>query len=89
MLYCCEECGKKYSTEEDAITCEKKHAEEKAKREEVAKERDKRFKEIESDYKTLNDKVLQYHKDYGEYPFVKPIDTERFKMFDAIIPLIF
>lgn len=31
MLYCCETCGKKFTTEEEALGCERVHAEEKAK----------------------------------------------------------
>lgn len=68
MLYCCENCGKKYSTEEEAVNCEKAHAKEKAKREELAKTREDRANEIRDDYKALNEKYEQYFKDYGIYP---------------------
>ena len=39
MLYCCETCGKRYSTEEQALECERVHKEEKARQEELAKEK--------------------------------------------------
>lgn len=68
MLYCCENCGKKYSTEEEAVNCEKAHAQEKAKQEELTKIREDRVKEIRDDYKALNGKYEQYFKDYGIYP---------------------
>lgn len=68
MLYCCENCGKKYSTEEEAVNCEKAHAQEKAKQEELTKIREDRAKEIRDDYKALNEKYEQYFKDYGIYP---------------------
>ena len=44
MLYCCETCGKKFTTEEQALDCERVHAEEKAKREELSKAREDRGK---------------------------------------------
>lgn len=68
MLYCCETCGKRYSTEEQALDCERVHAEEKAKREELSKAREDRTKEIREDYKALSEKCEQYFKDYGIYP---------------------
>ena len=48
MLYCCETCGKRYSTEEQALDCEKVHAEEKAKKEALLKTREDRAKEVNS-----------------------------------------
>lgn len=68
MLYCCETCGKRYSTEEEALDCEKVHAEEKAKREQLSKVKEDRINEIKEDYKALNEKCEQYFKDYGIYP---------------------
>ena len=44
MLYCCETCGKKFTTEEQALDCEQIHAEEKAKKEELSKGREDRVK---------------------------------------------
>lgn len=68
MLYCCETCGKKYSTEEEALDCERVHAEEKARKEALAKTREDRVNEIREDYKALSEKCEQYFKDYGKYP---------------------
>ena len=68
MLYCCETCGKRYSTEKEALDCERVHAEEKAKREQLSKAKEDRINEIKEDYKALNDKCEQYFKDYGIYP---------------------
>ena len=48
MLYCCETCGKRYSTEEQALDCERVHAEKKAKREKLSKAREDRVKEVNS-----------------------------------------
>lgn len=80
MLYCCETCGKKFTTEEDALACEKVHADEKAKREELAKVKEDRAKEIREDYKALNERYNQYFKDYGEYPRIH--NGEHFSPFD-------
>lgn len=85
MLYCCETCGKKFTREEDALDCEKTHKEEKARREELTKQKNEKFKELQNDYKTLNEKYLQYIKDYGEYPrihngYVNPLER-LFEMF--------
>ena len=68
MLYCCETCGKKFTTEEQALDCERVHAEEKAKREQLSKAKEDRINEIKEDYKALNEKCEQYFKDYGIYP---------------------
>lgn len=68
MLYCCETCGKRYSTEEEALDCERVHAEEKVKREQLSKVKEDRINEIKEDYKALNEKCEQYFKDYGIYP---------------------
>ena len=76
MLYCCEVCKATYNTEHDALDCEKRHAEEKAKREELNKQRDERVDEIKSDYKALHEKVEKYRKDYGTYPRVRNSNTD-------------
>ena len=68
MLYCCETCGKRYSTEEEALDCEKVHAEEKAKREELVKARDERVKEVDSLFKTFYDAYKSFYNDYGVFP---------------------
>lgn len=68
MYYGCETCGQRYFTEHDALDCEKRHAEEKAKREEMDKQRNERLKEIESDWNKLVEKVSQYRNDYNAIP---------------------
>ena len=68
MLYCCETCDKRYSTEKEALNCERVHAEEKAKRKQLSKVKEDRINEIKEDYKALNEKCEQYFKDYGIYP---------------------
>ena len=68
MLYCCETCGKRYSTEEEALGCERVHAEEKAKKEELVKAREARVKEVDSLFKTFYDAYKSFYNDYGTYP---------------------
>ena len=68
MLYCCETCGKRYSTEEEALDCERVHAEEKAKREELSKAREDRVKEVDNLFKTFYNAYKSFHNDYGVFP---------------------
>lgn len=85
MLYCCETCGKRYSTEEQALNCEKVHAEEKAKKEELIKAREDREKEVNSLFKTFYDAYKSFYNDYGTYPL---IDGE-FSKFSPLERIIF
>lgn len=64
MLYCCEVCGKKHTSEEKALECERLHEEERARREELAKKEEERIKEIETAYNNLMDLVRTYNEDY-------------------------
>ena len=68
MLYCCETCGKRYNTEEEALDCEKAHAEEKAKREQLSKAKSDREKEVDSLFKTFYDAYKSFYNDYGVFP---------------------
>ena len=70
MLYCCEVCGKKFNTGEQALGCERVHSEERARREKLVKLKDEKTKEILNDYERLVKKYKQYFKDYGEYPII-------------------
>ena len=85
MLYCCETCGKRYSTEEQALDCEKVHAEEKAKREELVKARDDRVKEVDSLFKTFYDAYKSFYNDYGVFPDVR----YEFNKFSPLEKMIF
>ena len=68
MLYCCETCGKKFTTEEQALDCERVHAEEKAKRDELVKARDDREKEVNGYFKAFYDAYKKFYNDYGVFP---------------------
>lgn len=71
MLYCCETCGKQYNTEEKALECERVHKEEKARLEELAKEKEERLKKIESMARDLENEIDDFYDDYDEYPSLK------------------
>ena len=68
MLYCCETCGKRYSTEEEAFGCEQVHAEEKARKEQLSKAKSDREKEVEGHFKTFYDAYKSFYNDYGIFP---------------------
>ena len=88
MLYCCETCGKKFTTEEQALDCERVHAEEKAKKEELSKARKDRAKEVNNLFKTFYDAYKSFYNDYGVFPDVNggfnefsPLEKMIFGMF--------
>ena len=85
MLYCCETCGKRYSTEEEALNCEKVHAEEKAKREQLSKARLDREKEVNSLFKTFYDAYKSFYNDYGVFPEI----SGGFNKFSPLEKMIF
>ena len=88
MLYCCETCGKRYSTEEEALNCEKVHAEERAKREQLSKVKSDREKEVDGLFKTFYDAYKSFYNDYGTFPEISggfnkisPLEKMIFGMF--------
>ena len=85
MLYCCETCGKRYSTEEQALNCEKVHAEEKAKKEELSKAREDRVKEVDRLFKTFYNAYKSFYNDYGVFPEI----SGRFNKFSPLEKIIF
>lgn len=85
MLYCCETCGKRYSTEEQALGCERVHAEEKAKRDELVKARENRVKEVNNLFKTFYNAYKSFYNDYGTYPVI----DSRFNKFSPLEKMIF
>lgn len=85
MLYCCETCGKKFATEEQALDCERVHAEEKVRKEELSKARDDRVKEVDSLFKTFYDAYKSFYNDYGTYPLI----NGEFSKFSPLEKIIF
>ena len=85
MLYCCETCGKKFTTEEQALDCERVHAEEKAKRDELVKARDDREKEVNGYFKAFYDAYKKFYNDYGVFPEI----SGGFNKFSPLEKIIF
>ena len=85
MLYCCEVCGKKFTTEEQALDCERVHAEEKAKREELSKAREDREKEVNGYFKAFYDAYKKFYNDYGVFPEI----SGGFNKFSPLEKMIF
>ena len=85
MLYCCETCGKRFTTEEQALDCERVHAEEKAKKEELSKAREDRIKEVNSLFKTFYDAYESFYNDYGVFPEI----SGGFNTFSPLEKMIF
>ena len=85
MLYCCETCGKRYSTEKEALDCERVHAEEKAKRDELVKARDDREKEVNGYFKAFYDAYKKFYNDYGVFPEI----SGGFNKFSPLEKMIF
>ena len=85
MLYCCETCGKRYSTEEQALDCERVHAEEKAKRDELVKAREDREKEVNGYFKAFYDAYKKFYNDYGVFPEI----SGGFNKFSPLEKMIF
>ena len=85
MLYCCETCAKRYSTEEQALDCERVHAEEKAKRDELVKARDDREKEVNGYFKAFYDAYKKFYNDYGVFPEI----SGGFNKFSPLEKIIF
>ena len=85
MLYCCETCGKKFTTEEQALDCERVHSEEKAKREKLSKAREGRAKEVDSLFKTFYGAYKAFYNDYGTLPDI----SGGFNKFSPLEKMIF
>ena len=85
MLYCCETCGKRYSTEEQALDCERVHAEEKAKREQLSKAKLDKEKKVNSLFKTFYDAYKSFYNDYGVFPEI----SGGFNKFSPLEKMIF
>ena len=67
-VHYCDVCGKDFPTPEEALACEKRHEEEKAKREQLSKARSYRKKEVDGLFKTFYDAYKSFYNDYGTFP---------------------
>ena len=69
-VHYCDVCGKDFPTPEEALACEKRHAEEKARKEALAKTREDRLNELNNDIKAFEKKYNKFCDDYNEYPSI-------------------
>lgn len=67
-VHYCEVCGKNFPTPEEALACEKRHEEEKVKREQLSKAKSDREKEVDGLFKTFYDAYKSFYNDYGTFP---------------------
>lgn len=63
--YVCEECGKTYNTEAEAMDCEREHAEFKKAAEAAEAERKGKLEEIKAIETLLKGKIEAYEETYG------------------------
>ena len=70
--YLCEECGKTFATEEEALQCEREHEEFKKAAEAAEAERKGRLDEIKTIEALLNSKIKAYEETYGLRCSTKP-----------------
>lgn len=68
MYYCCGVCGKKHTTEEQAFECEKVHAEEKAKKEELTRQKEAREKTLQTKADDISKEIMEFKRDYNTFP---------------------
>lgn len=66
MKYYCEVCGKTFESEDKCLDCEKRHQEEKARREKLRQEKDERWAEVQEAYKKAKELHNQFDKDYAD-----------------------
>lgn len=85
MLYCCETCGKKFTTEEQALDCERVHAEEKAQAEYLKMQKETRINEINEKCNAVISAVKEYEKDYKKVPVIKFADKSDYNMLRSLM----
>jgi sulfur relay (sulfurtransferase) DsrC/TusE family protein len=64
MKYSCENCGKTFDKEEQALACESAHKEKELAAEKLAKEKQARIKEITDAQKRVTEMINKYYADY-------------------------
>ena len=74
-----------YNKEEDALDCERVHAEEKAKKEQLSKTKSDKAKEVDSLFKTFYDAYKSFYNDYGTFPEI----SGGFNKFSPLEKMIF
>lgn len=66
IIYVCSDCGKSYSSEAEALACEKAHDNERKRKEKLQAEKKARLEAIRAQYEKLLTDIHQFNEDYAE-----------------------
>lgn len=66
-IYVCDVCGLRFENKEDCLACEKKHKDERNRKEKLEAEKAERYKEVENARTEYQKLLKDYIKDYGYY----------------------
>ena len=66
VLFECNDCGKFYGSEAEALACEETHASERKRKEKLQAEKKARLEAIREQYKKLLADIRKFNEDYAE-----------------------
>ena len=66
VLFECNDCGKFYSSEAEALACEKAHDSERKRKEKLKAEKEARLEAIRAQYEKLLSDIRKFNEDYAE-----------------------
>jgi len=66
VLFECNDCGKFYGSEAEALVCEETHASERKRKEKLQAEKKARLEAIREQYKKLLADIRKFNEDYAE-----------------------
>lgn len=66
VLFECNDCGKFYGSEVEALACEETHASERKRKEKLQAEKKARLEAIREQYKKLLADIRKFNEDYAE-----------------------
>lgn len=66
VLFECNDCGKFYGSEAEALACEKAHASERTRKEKLQAEKKARLEAIRVQYEKLLEDIRKFNEDYAE-----------------------
>lgn len=66
VLFECNDCGKFYGSEAEALACEETHASERKRKEKLQAEKKARLEAIRAQYEKLLEDIRKFNEDYAE-----------------------
>lgn len=66
VLFECNDCGKFYGSEAEALACEETHASERKRKEKLQAEKKARLEAIRAQYEKLLSDIRKFNEDYAE-----------------------